>query len=177
MANFVEMLSNVSGTSFVGIDTETLVTLTGGRKNPMQGRVTKRVVNSNVVIFQNKYSNGYANMVKRRLEAEGKDPNNFELSPRKWGERIHGMPLVRHEKDGATRWYFEVIFIKSGDVTYLLDGQPIAKEDIEGLPSKSEEGEQGGLDNHVIIRTYALDSIRKIRIDHNEYEGPFEVAI
>lgn len=99
------------------------------------------------------------------------------LSPRTWGQRLPGLPLVHHVKDDASKYYFEVIFIKAGTVEYLLDGQPIDMNLIEGLMDKSPEGEQGGLDNKVIIRTYALDSIELIRIDHQEFRGPFEVIL
>lgn len=176
MTNFIEILSSVNGASFIAIDTESVVTLTGGKANPQKGRVTKRTIGSNVVIFQNKQTNGYDAMVKRRLEAEGKDPESFELGPRAWGTRLFGLPLVEHEKNGELKYYFEVIFMKAGKSEYFLDGQPIAKEDIIGLPSKVEDdGGQGGLENKVIIRTYALDSIIAIRINHEEHFGPFTV--
>lgn len=177
MLNFADILKVVQGTGFVGIDTETVVPLLGGKGNPHQGRVTKRVTGSNVMVFQNKFVNGYDALVRRRLESEGKDATNFVLGPRKWGTRIQGLPLVQHEKDGQVKWYFEVIFINAGDVEYFLDGQPIAKSDIQGLKDAPEESEQGGLTNKVIIRTYAIDSIRSLRINHNNYNGPFEVIL
>lgn len=163
MTNIVEIFSNIQGTDFVGIDTETEVKLTGGKKNPMQGRVTKVTKGSNVMVFQN--GGGYGAMVQRRLEQEGKDPASFELSERRWGTRVQGGPFVEHK--GSL--YLEVIFLKAGEVSYLLDGQPIAKEDIEGLPASRGEAEQGGLENKVVIRTFKVDSIVAMRVNKQEF--------
>lgn len=158
------LLASVSGGSFLGIDTETDVKLRGGKKNPMQGRVTKKHIGATVMVFQNKNGSAYDKMVRRRLEQEGKDPDSFELSPRAWGTRLEGIPFVEH--NGAH--YLEVIFIRPGESSYFLDGKPIDKDRIEGLP-EPKEGSQGGLEDKVVIRTYALSSIRKLRIDGAEH--------
>lgn len=160
----VAAVSAVSGASFIGLDTSTVVKLTGGMKNPQQGRITKRMIGASVMVFSNKNVNGYEAMIKRRLEAEGKDPDSFVLSERAWGTRIPNMPIVEHFKDGDTKYYLEVIFLKPGTVEYRLDGAPIAVKDIIGLPAATA-GEQGGLDNKVFIRTFAADSITEIRVD------------
>lgn len=160
-----KLLDRVNGSSFVGIDTEVIVPLTGGRGNPHQGRITKRTTGSSVMVFQNKKTNGYDAMVRRRLTKEGKDPNSFELGPRPWGRRIPNTPFVEHNG----RHYLEVIFLSSGASEYFLDGESIDKNDIQGFKPPAE-GMQGGLTNKVIIRTYALDSIRAIRIDNTEYK-------
>jgi hypothetical protein len=125
------------------------------------------VTGSNVIIFQNKHSNGYANMVERRLIEEGKDPASFKLSERAWGVREHGTPFVTHNGED----YLEVIFLKCGDVKYLVDGVETDPSTIEGLDlTPKKEAEQGGLDNKVIIRTYKCDSIRAITVDHQRFE-------
>jgi len=102
--------------------------------------------------------------VARRLTAEGKDPASFVLGERAWGTRVPNMPIIEHFKDGATAYYLEVIFLKPGVVDYFIDGAPIAKSDIVGMADK-EEGEQGGLDNKVIIRSFKADSITEVRVD------------
>ena len=165
---FAKIFDNVNGGSFVGIDTLTDVPLLGGKKNPQQGRVTKRTVGNQVMVFQNKKSSSYGDMVQRRLIAEGKDPASFELQPRTWGERIPETPFISHFKDGNTSFYLEVIFLKGGESQYLLDGNPIDKKDIVGL-KEATAGEQGGLENKVIIRSFKLTSIEKVRIDGMEY--------
>lgn len=166
MTNLYTLLTeNVNGTTFISIDTETVVKLKGGKSNPFQGRVTKRVCGSNVMVFQNKNTNGYQAMVERRLEKEGKNPQSFKLSPRTWGQRIPNTPFVEHKGN----YYLEVIFLKAGTVQYLVDGVVTNPSKIEGLETSKQEGEQGGLEDKVIIRTFKIDSIKHITINKNTY--------
>jgi hypothetical protein len=80
------------------------------------------------------------------------------------------MPIVEHTKDGDTKYYVEGIFQQVGEVQYLLDGKPVALEDIEGLdaPSSSSTG-QGGLDNKVAIRTIDVQNIKTMRVNGASY--------
>lgn len=159
-ATLVNAVAAIQGASFIGIDTHTDVKLTGGKANPMQGRVTKEMCGASVMSFTNTNVNGYAAMIARRLEQEGKDPASFVLGQRAWGVRVPNMPIVEHNG----KYYLEMIFLRPGTVAYLLDGCPISRCDIVGLPEK-QEGEQAGLDNKVIIRTFAADSITALRIN------------
>ena len=169
--NLAALISTINGATFVGVDTVTEVKLKGGKKNEMQGRITKKMENASVMAFTNKNSNGYENMVNRRLAAEGK--GEFELSPRKWGTRVEGAPIVKHEKNGVTKYYMEMIFMKAGKTTYFIDGDtPIEKEDIIGLETAGE-GEQGGLEEKVVLRTFAVENITGMRIDGGSYNGNF----
>lgn len=164
--NIREIIANkVNGASFMSIDTNTAVTLRGGKQNPFQGRVRKTCVGSSVMVFQNKNVNGYDAMVRRRLEKEGKDAEAFMLSPRKWGTRIPNEPFVEH--NGGL--YLEVIFMRPGTTKYWCDGLEVAKADIEGLDAK-EEAEQGGLENKVIIRTFRVDNITAMTVDGERYD-------
>jgi len=160
------LTTNFNGATFVSFDSLTDVKLSGGMKNQMQGRIQKLTLNSNVIIFQNKNSNGYENMVNKRLKQENLNPATFELSPRTWGKRIEGTPVIEHK--GAH--YLEVIFIRSGSSSYLFDGKDINKNDVIGLeaPAMNSEG-QGGLNNKVIIRTFKLSSIKRITINKETY--------
>jgi hypothetical protein len=148
MANIREILKNVNGASFISIDTITPVKLAGGKKNPFQGRVTKSVKGSNVMVFQNKTTNAYA----------------FEVGPRSWGERIKNTPFVEHNG----QLYLEVIFLSAGERQMLVDGRPYNGA-IEGLADNEQAGEQGGLSDKVIIRTYNVANITHITVDHNTY--------
>lgn len=165
-----ELVMTVKGTSFAGITTRTDVKLLGGKKNPMQGRVTKLVENANIIIYANSEKNGYAEMVKRRMVNEGKDPTEFELKPRKWGERIGKSPFISHNG----KHYLECIFVSPGKVSYFLDDEPIEKDAIEGLPEKKEEPtegfkeSQGGIEDKIILRTFGLDSIVSIKLKNEE---------
>lgn len=169
----IAAVQNVTGASFIGLDTLTEPSLrkthpTAGRgvPNPHYGRVTKRMTGANVMVFTNKNGSAYEGMVQRRLIQEGKDPTTFDLKPRAWGQRIPNMPIVEHFKDGVMSYYLEVIFLRPGKVEWLLDNQPIQQSEIIGLPSSEvNEDAQGGLDNLVIIRSFKADSITELRID------------
>jgi hypothetical protein len=166
MTNLATLLTdNINGATFITIDTETDVKLKGGKKNPLQGKVTKRVVGSNVMVFQNKKKSGYESMVMRRLEKEGKDPSSFTLKPRAWGHRLQGAPFVEHNGN----YYVEVIFLHPGKTEYLVDGNVTDPNAITGMPERKEEAVQGGLNNKVVIRTYRVDNIRKITINKQTY--------
>lgn len=159
------IIAPLGGNTIISIDTLTEVKLKGGKSNPYQGRVQKLTIGNTVQIFANKTTNGYENMVKRRLVGEGKDPNNFELSPRAWGTRLEGIPFVEHKGEH----YLEVIFIKPGETSFLLDGEEIDPEDIEGLECAPIGGEQGGLEDKVVLRTFKCDSILRIKAFGQEH--------
>lgn len=159
-----EIFQNVNGAAFIGVDTLTEVKLTGGKSNPFQGRVTKASTGNSVQVFTNKNSNAYENMVKRRLVAEGKDPEDFKLGVRTWGTRIINTPCVEHNGE----LYLEVIFLKAGTSTIMVDGLPYSKE-IPGMPVGKESNGQGGLDAQVVIRTFKASSVKRVRVDHKEF--------
>lgn len=161
--DLLQLLSNVNGNSIINITTETTLPLLGGKKNPMKDRVKKVTTGTNCMVFQNKNINGYAAMVQRRLNKEGK--GEFKLGERAWGTRIPELPVVEH--NGAM--YLEVIVLRAGQVHYELDGQVIAKEAIQGFKDDYEGGEQGGLEDKVVIKCYKFDSLRSITIDKNTY--------
>lgn len=159
------LVQQVNGASFIAIDTCTEPVLRGGRANPMLGRIRKITIGNVVMVFQNKHTNAYDNMVKKRLEQEGKDPASFVLSARSWGTRVPNAPIVEHKGEQ----YLEVIFLKPGAVSYELDGVAIAKEDIEGL-YEPIEAQQGGLTNKVFIRTFKFDSVTALTIGKQKYD-------
>lgn len=161
-----QVFGQLAGAMFVGMDTLTVVPLKGGKKNPMQGRVTKQVTGSHVQVFGNVKSNGYGNMVARRLVAEGKDPEEFVLSPLSWGERVPETCFIEHK--GA--FYVQVIFKKAGEVEYFLDNVHIDKVDIVGLNEvEPSEDSQGGLEDKVIVRSYKLESLVAVRANGMEW--------
>ena len=207
-----EMLKNPKkyrGCSFAGLDMVTEVKLTGGKKNPMQGRVQKVHKDFVVMLFSNKNGSAYGNMVNRRKEQEGK-PADFVPGQLTWGERTKDTAHISHTNaKGEYADYVQTIYVqravnmldlademgvelnendaelmehmksrvvgyetRNGNVSYLLDGQPIAKEDIEGLPTKKNNGKQGGLSEKmkVIVRTPKLESVTRISMNGNRYE-------
>lgn len=164
-------VKNISGGTFIGLDTLTDVKLTGGKKNPQQGRVKKRMTGATVMAFTHEKGNAYEAMVHRRLEAEGISPKEFKVSERAWGTRLPNLPVVVHNKDGQDIYYLEVIPLNSGTIEYLLDGVVIDKKDIQGLPPAREPGPdaQGGLENQVILRDFKCESITALRLNGKEY--------
>lgn len=157
------LMKDVSGASFISITTVTPVKLTGGKKNPMQDRVTKKTTGSNVMVFQNKSSNAYENMVNRRLLKEGKT-TEFTVGPRPWGTRVTNTPFVVH----GDQKYLEVILLKAGEVQYQVDGIDFNGV-IEGLTGGADTAEQGGLDDKVIIRTIKCENVKEITVNHHKY--------
>ena len=186
MTKIDKLFATLNGCAFAGIDTLTEVKVSKNMPgsprgknaipNPHFGRVSKRMTGAQIMVFANKNSSGYVNMVRRRLEAEGKNPDDYKPQDRVWGERLKGTPMVKKvEKDGSTSYYFEAIFMAPGKTEYLLDGvTPINKEDVIGLSqSKPNDAAQGGLGNMVQIRTFKLDSITQLRADGLTTIGPF----
>ena len=171
MSNSIQSIinNNVNGATFVSINTNTEQKLTGGKKNPLQGQVRKVTENASVMVFQNKSVNGYDAMVKRRLEKEGKSAESFKLSPRTWGTRMDDQPFVEHKG----QHYLEVIFLKSGESHYEVNGKKTPANLIAGLPAPKLEGKQGDLNDKVIIRTFKTSSITKVNINKESYNGPF----
>ena len=159
---------NVSGNTFISINTSTDVKLRGGKKNELQGRVRKITTGLNVMVYQNKTTNAYENMINKRLKKEGKQ-TTFEVGPRKWGERITNTPFVTHNEQA----YLEVICLHPGTSHYEVDGVKTDADAIEGLPPVQDGGDQGGLDDKVIIRTFKVDSITAITINKEKHTGPF----
>ena len=165
MTNLYSLLSKVNGNNIISINTNTIPTLKGGKKNVMLGKVSKITDKSNVMVFQNKNINGYESMVKRRLEKEGKSMNDFVLGERKWGIRIPNTPFITHKNE----LYLEVIFLRCGEVSYVYEGEVIDKDEVIGLNENKTEAHQGDLTNKVIIRTFKCSNITGIVIDGKCY--------
>ena len=157
----------INGASFISLVTETVPTIRktidtpdGRQPNPDFGRVTKRIEGLNVMVFTNMNSSGYENMVKRRLEKEGKNPDTFELSERKWGTRVPNLPIVEHKGED----YLEVIVLSKGKAVYFVDGVETSPADIQGF-TQPKKAEQGGLDDKVEVRTFKASSVKEITIN------------
>lgn len=166
LAQIHTLLNSIKGNTFASMDTITEVKLKGGKKNPMLGRVTKHTTGNRVQLFTS--FKGYRNMVNRRLEAEGKTPD-FEPKALPWGTRIEDSPLIEHNG----KFYIQMIFQKGGESTYYLDNTIIDKANIEGFVETEVTAGRTGLedDNAVVVRTFALDSIREIRMMGQTVQG------
>lgn len=170
--NLIDLLKNsINGASFIGLTTVTDVKLNkftagkGSAPNPHFGKIIKVTEGASIMVFQNKTKNGYQAMVQRRLEKEGKSADDFQLGARAWGTRLPNLPVVEHEG----KYYLECIFLKPGTSYYLMNGKPIDKASIIGMPKERSGGEQGGLEDKVVIRTFAFDSIQSITLDKDTH--------
>ena len=132
-----QQIDQIKGTTFCGLTTLTSVKLKGGKKNPMQGRVTKKTEDANVILFSNTKDSGYVSIVRRRMISEGKDPDTFVPKPRAWGERVGNSPFIEHKG----KHFLECFFISPGKSTYYLDGKEIDKDEIEGLETEKPKTE------------------------------------
>lgn len=171
--DIASILEPIRGATFAALDTQTKVPLTGGKKNPHQGRIFKRCLGNRVMLFTNTNTSGYENMVQRRLEQAGLDPATFEAGKLPWGCRVPQTPFIDHNGN----LYLQCVFLGAGDIDFFLrdnrDGEflPIAKSEIIGLSDKTGSEHQGlERDRQVVVRTYAIDSITAIRCFGKEQE-------
>lgn len=161
------IMAQLSGVSFVSFDATTVPKINktmvndAGEKvaNPHFGRITKKTVGARGLVYQNKNVSGYKNQVEKQMAAEG-IVGDFKVGPRKWGVREENLPIVTL-RDSV---YLEVIFSHSGTSEYLLDGQPINKSEILGMPATKSYGGQGGIEKQIIIRTFDVESLDEVRV-------------
>ncbi len=137
------IFSNVhKGAIFFGFDTVTMPVLTGGKKNPMQGRIKKIMTGAQAMANAN-YEKGR----NKQLIAAGFKPT-FKTQARRWGKyAFAGLPIVEHK--GAA--YLVTSILKAGKVSYLLDDKPIDAADITGL----KESKGTNIDEKEVARQLA----------------------
>lgn len=151
-ADLPKLFSTIKGATFA-----TIVTNTDARVKAACpfGRNVRKVSRVNVTLgFQ------CENAVNRQRTREG-ETADFEAAPRQWGERIPGTFLVKHE---SGKLYLETKVEKSlGCEYFAADGSRIDAAKIAPyLPSKG--GNRQGVEKEVLVRDYALDSIRAISL-------------
>lgn len=208
LAQILKDPKNYRGCSFVGFDMLTEVALTGGKKNPMQGRVQKMHTGFVAMLFSNKLSSAYGKMVNRRLLQDDKEAT-FEPSKLPWGVREPQTAFINHTNaKGVYCEYVQLIYVQhavklidlvanldvkmndndaqlvellnkkvigyntpNGNISYLLDGQPIEKDAIEGMKASSSNGKQGGLSDEmkVIVRSPKMQSVTRMTLNGTVY--------
>jgi hypothetical protein len=173
-----QALEALKGTTFIGLDTETVPALKGGKKNPFQGKIKKLCKGHQVILYG---TPGYETKVKRHLIAEGKDPESFKAGGLPWGQHIPGTSFLEHKGE----LYLQCVFLNAANhIEYQAtseivlegaiaghwrygEGENIPKENIPGLPVHSGSEHQG-LDKQVIVRAYKISSITGLRAFGNE---------
>jgi len=122
------------------------VKLTGGKKNDQQGRVTKLTENLLVTLTSN--AGEYQKRMQTNVDV------NFTPKARKWGVRNKD-GLIEHNGE----LYVEFLVEGRGISTYQLDGQPILKDKIVGLPATTTEQET---ENDVVIRCVKVSNLLSV---------------
>lgn len=117
------------------------------------GEFLKETIVKGVICFD------YETAVNNRRKKEGLK-KDFESKPLPWGKRHKDSPVIVN-KD---RFYLQVQVTESEE-QYTYNGRPVEPNEAETLekflpPKKSRQG----VENEVVIRTYDLDSIRKVKI-------------
>ncbi len=164
---FNHLLKQISGSTFVSMDCVTVPALKGGKANPQKDRVVKVSKGHRVQLFTNQNKNAYEAKVNRERAAEGK-PADFKVAPLQWGKHLPNSPLIEHNG----KLYLQVMFHKAGESSYEMDGKPIDKDDIIGLPAPSGSGRQGLDETQVTIRTFDVANIRAMRAFGEEVGTP-----
>lgn len=146
-----DLLTRINGCTFASLDAET---------QPIKG-FRKIVRNQRVILFTNAQSSGYENVIRRRLIAEGKDPNSFVVGDLPWGERVQGTPLIMHEG----RAYLQTILLHEGEARYYIGHHEITEKDFLSMSSSYRHTNQGlSDDREVRVLTYLVDNITEIRL-------------
>lgn len=157
-AEFRNVIESIRGVSFASIQSVTELDMrkTG---NPFHGKIAK--VSKILAIVGNwNYERSLENQAKREnVETE------FEIKPRKWGFRLNDSGIVEHKG----RMYLECKVEKSFDSRIVwFDGRYVSNSDIETIrsfmPIRKESSTQDAIGKKVILRDYAFDSIRKIKL-------------
>jgi hypothetical protein len=164
-ADLVALLSSLRGSKFLTITSRTDARLkkTG---NPY-GTVYKVSKVNICVNFQ------YEAGVRRRLEKEGKNPDDF-VRGESWHTAVKSedgflTPLCSHKQTGAVYLRCQRLATIGEPVYFTQDGVEVTREEIaEWLPKQSEYANQG-LEAPLIFLTYALSSIVEVVAEGETY--------
>lgn len=150
LSQLQEILSRIRGCTFASIDAETKV-----------AGLRKVVKNERVILFTNQKTSGYENLVKRRLERLGRDPDSFVLGQLPWGERVPGTPLIKHRGF----YYLQTVLIERGSEDYFVGTRPVDKRMLPSFGIKPRQLNQGlPTEYQVQCHCYALENITGIRL-------------
>ncbi len=162
-AQLAEIIRNIRGVSFARIDsvTEFRMKKTG---NPFAGQVIK-VSRIMAIVGNWTYKQSLINQAIR----ENVD-TDFEIQPRKWGTRLEN-GIVEHNG----KLYLEAKIERSiGSRIVFRNGHFIPENEMESIKTfavkSSESKTQDTIEKKVILRDYAFDSIRRIKLNGITYK-------
>lgn len=145
------LLREINGCTFASIDTIKLVS----------PGITKETTGKRIILFTNKKSSGYENMVRRRLQEAGKDPREFVSGDLPWGTQVPNSPLVEHKG----KVYLKCIDLTEGQAKYFMLGEEV--EDPSGLilrERRSHPNQGLPLASQVNVSCYDLQNIVRIAL-------------
>jgi hypothetical protein len=140
--------------------------------NPYRGKVHKISHVNGVINWR------YANAVNNQRAREGQPTDeegnveHFEALPRKWGQRLQRddgtvTPLVEHKG----RHYLELKVERSLGHEYRDEsGEVVPQDDIAPWLYPHRKSARQQTDKEIILRDYALDNIKQVRMDGELYE-------
>lgn len=143
------VLAEVSGCTFASLDAVTTVS----------PGITHEVMGKRVILFTNKKSSGYENMVRRRLIEAGKDPDTFVVGDLPWGTRVPNSPLIEHREKGKV--YLQAIELAPGISKYFMLGKEANPNDL-GIKKKEPYNQGLPTDAQVNVRCYDIENITRI---------------
>jgi hypothetical protein len=166
-----DILMRQIGATFVTIVAKTTPDYVGGKKCPVADVHKIAVVNG---VINWSYANAVNN--QRLREETPTDANGavefFTPEARKWGVRLHDevnrrlLPLVEHKG----KRYLELKVQRSiGHRFYDSTGKQVANETVYPHIRKKTEGRRQEVENPVILRDYALENIKAIRVNRELY--------
>jgi len=166
----IELLMEQKGATFVTFTHRANMSKTNKMRkgnNPHFGNCFKTQSVNGMINFH--YDKG----VLRRLEKEGKSPENFKKG-KSWHEPVLRTdntltPFARHKKD-PRRIYVRFMYLATVKSYYhTAQGSRIATDKITPfLPSKNSYKNQG-LEKPLIFNTWGIDDIIAITLDNQKY--------
>jgi len=173
----VALMENTTRHQFVSVQTETTP------KCNQTGRNTKKTIFEKfgcspkdivkVSDFTAMIGLDYVNVIKNRLEKEGKDISEYQ-SGETWHEAVEGTKNIRRHKISGEEYVYLFCVANSVPISayYNMEkGIMIDKEELKEFLPKETAPKNQGLEqgNEVIVRTYKLGSIRKIKTEGETY--------
>jgi hypothetical protein len=160
----VGILAKITGPCFCTLTTETVPTMIKSL-NPYWNRVIKKT-EIQVII-----GNNYENSVNNRRKKEGKPPTFIADEPR-WGRRIRNTSLIECNQN----LYLQVRVQdnRKPTVQYLERNKRwVFRKKLEKLQpflrKPVSAAERQGVNQEVVIRRYALENIKEIKINGTHY--------
>ena len=170
------MLAQLRTATFATLTTVTDAPMNKGN-NPFYGRIKKETVLNVTLnfIYANSVNNQRVKESKsgiKKIQSDireeiGLEKDIFVPHARKWGERIQGTTLVQHK--GSV--YIE--YKANGtpkSVEYFLDGDKIAKSEVEAYLIKSGSSkDHQGVEKEIIIRDVNINNVKEIVFNKETY--------